>query len=627
VANGFEEVKSAGLTALNTVAGQVKSLIEATFALIAVTVNPPALPDVMTAGNPTITWFRNVTEWAKRVTTAAAGVANGFEQIQVGGLQALNNAAGPLKALLDTTFGLVAQAANPPSLPDVTVGSPTLTWFINATEWTKRVASAVAGVANGFESVLTAGLTALNTAAGATLGLIKAAIDTIAAVADPPSIPVVTAGSTLYVFLVSLVGFARRVTEIALTAAAGFTAAAGDGLTALNTATGQALGVLKNTLDLLIAANTEYVIPDNFVDTIKELVRVGMDMAGAFLEIANTFTGIVTPAATQAAQAMDMASKFIKDVYDLGKQMVKEPPSFPANFDDLIKQLVGLAKNIAKTFVDEANTFAVNVGPGAEALLSVFSKLDKFSSGFLKTANTVTGMKDLPADLPTKVLNLVRVAKQMATNYLTEANSFNGTKGEGAVNLEQTIAGFSKLVKDTKTLISQIEDLGTGGIGTHGTSGESLNNALSVFATILRSLESLSESSGTTAGKGFMGAMADAIRDNASQVYDALREVLAGANALLPGGTGGGGGGGGGQGAGATLAGANTGTPTSSGANSGLEAAVAAGVERGMKAAQRANELEQQAKNGGVQQNVTVNLGTAMGLDSTLTLLMNMAKG
>jgi hypothetical protein len=46
-----------------------------------------------------------------------------------------------------------------------------------------------------------------------------------------------------------------------------------------------------------------------------------------------------------------------------------------------------------------------------------------------------------------------------------------------------------------------------------------------------------------------------------------------------------------------------------------------------MKAAQRANELEQQAKSGGVQQNVTVNLDTAMGLDSTLTLLMNMAKG
>jgi hypothetical protein len=374
---------------------------------------------------------------------------------------------------------------------------------------------------------------------------------------------------------------------------------------------------------LLIAANTEYVIPDNFVDTIKELVRVGMDMAGAFLEIANTFTGIVTPAATQAAQAMDMASKFIKDVYDLGKQMVKEPPTFPTNFRALIQQLVQMGKDIAVAFIEEADTFATNVGPGAVALLDVYGKMDDFFKGFNKAVLAVQAIESVPTDAPAKVASIMAIATQMAQNYITAANSFEGVKGEGATNLENILGKFATLTKNVKDILKTLEDWGTAEI-----TSDSIAPALALFASVLNTFATQSEGAGTTAGGGFMTAFAQAIRDNASQVYDALREVLAGAQAIIPGGgSGGGGGGGGGQGAGATLAGANTGTPTSSGANSGLEAAVAAGVERGMKAAQRANELEQQAKNGGAQQNVTVNLGTAMGLDSTLTLLMNMAKG
>lgn len=519
-AAGFEDVKTGGLPAMVAASGQVVTLIETARKLIELSTRPPALTSVA-VGSVVLTWFANVTTWTRTVTTAAAQAATGFETLETTGLQAVSNAVGPVRTLVEGVLALVSLTMRPPTLPQVPQGSALYSFFRDVAGWARGVTTLAANAAAGFEELRTEGLTAVTTAAGQVKTLIDAVLSIVEQVAFPPMLPVIAAGSSLHTFLVSLLGFARTVAQIAAETAAGFETVVLEGLQALAKAVGDALKVLKDTLDLLIVANTEFNIPTNFADTIKLLTQIGIQMAGAYLEVASTFTGIVTPAATEAAKAMDMAAKFIKDVYDLAKQIVKDPPAFPSNFQDLIRRLVQMGKEIAVVFIDEANTFATNVGPGAVALLTVYDKMDDFFKGFNKAVNAVSDIASVPTDAAAKVRTVMAAAVAIANEYITAANGFTGAKGQGATNLEGIIAGFQQLMKSVKDVLKTLDDWGTAGVQS-----DEIAPALAIFASILASLESMVNTSGVTAGTGYIVRFAENVRSNATLARDALLEVM-----------------------------------------------------------------------------------------------------
>lgn len=251
----------------------------------------------------------------------------------------------------------------------------------------------------------------------------------------------------------------------------------------------------NDTLSIIGMLNSEWRAPEDVGGGATRLTQIGVDVASAFLSLANAFDGKVTPAATEAVTALDMADKYIKDVYDLGKKMAQGLAQLPANYVDLTKQLVTLGKTISSTFIGEANNFDVVVGPGSEALLSVFTKLDKFYTGFGKSIQKLEEVESIPTDAGDRTRQIAVLAKDIGKAYLDTVNSFADVKGEGAVNLESTIGGFADLVKDTKELLKTWEDWGTKEV-----TGEDIAPALALFATIMTSLKSLSGIGGQQAG-------------------------------------------------------------------------------------------------------------------------------
>jgi len=278
---------------------------------------------------------------------------------------------------------------------------------------------------------------------------------------------------------------------------------------------------MRSTLDIIAMLNSEWDAPKDVAASTKRLTGVGVAVAGAFLEIASTFTGKVTPAAEQAAKGIDMAEGFIKTVYDLGKDMSKGIAELPANYEALTVQLVTLGKAIAKTFIETANNFDVVVGPGAEALLAVFAKLDKFYSGLDKSINAFSKLTTIPEDAAETTRKVAQLAVDIGKAYLTVANAFDMTRGEGAANLESIITSFADVVKDAKTLLKTLADFGT----TEVTSPD-MAPTFAVFAAILEGLQALSVAGGAAAGTSFVEAFASAIEAGSDRMVGALAGVL-----------------------------------------------------------------------------------------------------
>ena len=320
---GAVEVEaSPALGALSTVLSDFLDLIGNVTELAKELAAPPTLPK---PSEELDLWIGKAIEWARGVATAAQEAAYGYALLAEYGLADLATAISDALDVLTTVADLVAYFADPPALPKPSEALDL--WIGKAIEWARGVGTAAQEAAYGYALLAEYGLADLATAINDALDVLKTVADLVEYFSDPPNLP--KPSEALDLWIGKAIEWARGVGTAAQEAAYGYVLLADGGLKALSDALGDALSVLKDTLDLAALAGKANVfdparlgvLRDRLLAALPYLVQIAKDFAAqasapemtqAWAEAADRLRGVVGSAVGAIRDALDLGGALAK---------------------------------------------------------------------------------------------------------------------------------------------------------------------------------------------------------------------------------------------------------------------------------------------------------------------------
>ncbi len=413
---------------------------------------------------------------------AAATAAASLSTLQTDGLSRLNDAVGGLQTALETIPKLLRQILttwqqgwpdlDPEQAAQLVIG-PLFRLGI-------ALAQAAETAAAGMASVTTDAVKALGDAVGLVLSALKNTLDLFKLLTTAlAGGPLDMTGAGLHPeFVDALVTYAVGVAESFLAAAGAFDGVVTDASKALGDALNAALGTAKNALEILALFSktlaggpVDMTTADLHPELIDALATYAVDLATAFLAVANAFRGEVTDGAKQLGDALNAAMGTTKNALEILALFTKTLASGPLDMmtaglhPELIDALTTYAVGLATAFLAVANTFDGVVTDGAKALGDALNAAMSTAKNALELlalfGKTLTGG---PLDMTTAGLHpelidaLTAYAISLAESFLAAANSFDGVVSDGAKQLGDALNAALSTVKNALEALTLFND-------------------------------------------------------------------------------------------------------------------------------------------------------------------------
>jgi hypothetical protein len=481
----FAALATGGLEPLATASSHAKSVLDNALAIVKLLVEPPALPDV-SFGSPLRVYLTSLVEFLQASTEAARDAAADFAVLADSGLSQLATAAGHAKSVYDSGVSIIKLLVDPSDIPTVSDGSTLHTFLVDLVTFVRDITRLALDTVGAFTVAEDSGLSALSSAAGHAKSVFDSGLAMIKLLVEPPSVPNISAGTSLHRFLVDLLGFARQIATMAASAADGFQTQATEGLTKLADAFGKAKSVLDG-MDLV--TQLQNFLP-NF-SGLSAALQPKLDLLfTTLIDIARQFAQRAQEAGI--SEAWQAAAATVADVFDGAQGSI-------SGMLDLIEQLSEVPH--------------MNI-PTPEQLAPVLADvLDNVEFVVREFAARAAAMKTSGVDL-TSASGLADTVGSVfdAIGKLGEQiKAFTGFTGGSGLN-------------NIKAALAQVFDL----FGDFTRSGQAadVQAAQTALSSILGGLANLSAAGGTSAGVSFMQAYAAAITANGSLLSSALAGVL-----------------------------------------------------------------------------------------------------
>ena len=455
-AKEFALAKDYGLGALSTAIGDALSVLDGVRDAVKYLAEKPELPDLTFA---LLVWIWRAVEWAGVVAETAANAARGFALAKEYGLGSLGTAIGDMLSVLDGVRDAVKYLAEKPDLPALTFAL--LVWIWKAVEWAGVVAETAANAARGFALAKEYGLGDLGTAMGDMMSVLKDVKDAADYLTKKPDLPALT--DDVLDWIEDAVKWAQTVSEHALAAAGDFALAKEYGLGDLATAIGDALSVIKDTLDLagmrskLAAYRTlDTAALDSQLDQIVEDAKsvalrflAKVDEAGIgeeWAKAASDFSGVVGDAVGA-----------VKDVLDLTEQIYNPQKTYIPSHQQMERELgavLDLVLQVATRFADKVKALPQEVKDQAKEAGEAFGEVFSGLKSMVELVQAFTGI-----NLGMSGFNNIRESLRILFDIFDWA-------AERSDGLENTVSLISTLVNALESILGFDEGASTTSLST-----------------------------------------------------------------------------------------------------------------------------------------------------------------
>jgi phage-related protein len=314
------------------------------------------------------------------------------------------------------------------------------------------------------------GWTALGKVISAALGVVKNTLDMVGNLTGDKFPNLAANQSLMETRLAGLIGSAKALANIANTTVGTWNIEVAAGWTALGKVIADALGIVKNALDLAAS-----LMGDKFPDLaanqalmetrLRTVLKIAKDLAGIANRAIGTWSVEVAPGWDALGKVMSNALGVVKNTLDMAASLIGDKfPNLAAN-QSVMETRLGAVLTSAKALAQLANTaitgWNVEVAAGWDALGKVISAALGIVKNTLDLAASLSGDKfpDLAANkaaIETRLGQVLTTAKDLALLANRAIAGWNVEVAAGWDALGKVISNALGVVKNTLDLVSTL---------------------------------------------------------------------------------------------------------------------------------------------------------------------------